>query len=58
MIDLLKYVKRGEVRSKLWVVKVIGQLYADKAVADAAADGQGQQRSGVAEFIVKWHLNR
>lgn len=54
----MKYVSRGQVRSRLWVVKVIGQLYADKAVADAAADAQGQQRSGIAAFTVKWHLNR
>lgn len=58
VLDLLKYAKRGQVRSQSWVVKVVGQLCADKAVADAAADAQGQGRGGMAEFIMNWHMNR
>jgi hypothetical protein len=57
-LDLLAYAKRCHPRSKLWLVKVIGQLYADKAVADAVADRAGQQRSGMPDFIFTWHLNR
>ncbi|WIA21417.1 hypothetical protein OEZ85_000631 [Tetradesmus obliquus] len=57
-LDLLAYARRGQPRSKLWLVKVIGQLYADKAVADAVADRAGQQRSAMQDFIFTWHLNR
>jgi hypothetical protein len=57
-LDLLAYAKRGQARSKLWLVKVIGQQYADKAVADAVADRAGQQRSSMPDFIFTWHLNR
>eukprot|EP00775_Hariotina_reticulata_P007415 gene7415-7624_t len=57
-LDLLRLGRKGHVRSRLWVVKVIGQVYADKAVADAAADRQGQQRSSLTDFIISWHWNR
>lgn len=57
-LDLLRYARRGHQRSKLWLVKVIGQLYADKAVADSVADRAGQPRSTMPEFIFTWHLNR
>jgi hypothetical protein len=36
-LDLLAYAKRGTARSKLWLVKVIGQLY-DVTHADEAGD--------------------
>jgi hypothetical protein len=57
-IDLLRLARKGRVRSWLWVVKVVGQVYADKAVADAAADRQGQPRASLTDFIISWHWNR
>jgi hypothetical protein len=57
-LDLLAYAKRGTARSNLWLIKVIGQLYADKAVAAAVADRTGQHRSSMPDFIFTWHLNR
>jgi hypothetical protein len=57
-IDLMKYARRGQLRSRLWLTKVVGQLLADKVVADAVADRQQQPRSTMAEFIFTWHMNR
>ena len=56
--DLLEYAARGSRRSRLWLVKVLGQVTADKAVADAVADRQGIQRSSWKEFVPAWGLTR
>jgi hypothetical protein len=57
-INLLEYVSRGTRRSRLWVVKVLGQVTADKAVADTVADRQGIGRSSMKDFVSTWSLNR
>lgn len=56
--DLLEYAAQGSRRSRLWLVKVLGQITADKAVADAVADRQGIQRSCWKEFVPAWGLTR
>lgn len=58
MVDLLEYVSRGSKRSRLWLVKVLGQVTADKAVADAVADRQGVGRSSWKDFVPTWGLTR
>jgi hypothetical protein len=57
-VDLIDYVSRGSKRSRLWLVKVLGQITADKAVADAVADRQGVRRSSWKDFVPTWGLTR
>jgi hypothetical protein len=57
-INLLDFVSRGTKRSRLWLVKLVGQVTADKAVADAVADRQGLARTCMREFVPAWSLNR
>lgn len=58
-ITLLEHAAAGHKRSKLWVVKLLGQLAADKAVADAVADRQGLARASLQDFLTNtWALNR
>ena len=57
-VDLLDYVGCGVKRSRLWLVKLLGQITADKAVADAVADRQGVGRNSMKEFIPTWSLTR
>jgi hypothetical protein len=54
----LDYVPRGSKRSRLWLVKVLGQITADKAVADAVADRQGVPRSSMRDFVPTWASTR
>lgn len=58
VVDLLECVSRGSKRSRLWLVKVLGQITADKAVADAVADRQGVRRSSWKDFVPTWGLTR
>jgi hypothetical protein len=58
VVDLIDYVSRGSKRSRLWLVKVLGQITADKAVADAVADRQGVGRSNWKDFVPTWGLTR
>lgn len=58
VVDLLPLVRLGHKRSKMWLLKLLGQVTADKAVADAVADRQGLTRSSLKDFMVAWSLNR
>lgn len=57
-ISLLEYAAAGHRRSQLWLVKLLGQIIADKALADAAADRQGASRASMTDFLPVWSLNR
>lgn len=57
-VKLLDFVARGTRRSRLWLVKLVGQVTSDKAVADAVADRQGLARSSMRDFVPAWGLTR
>lgn len=57
-VNLLDFVSRGTKRSRLWLVKLVGQVTADKAVVDAVADRQGLARTAMRDFVPAWSLNR
>jgi hypothetical protein len=56
--SLAQIARRGTARGQPWLLTVLGQLYADKALADDAADRMSTPRPRLRAFLQTWHGQR